>query len=276
MCSAEIGLGRLFIVADGMGGHKGGALAAQLTIDGLRRVLEATPSAASIAVLLRQAFDETNQAVYRMAHADNPETRGMGSTAVLLLIRGRTAHIAHVGDSRAYLVRKGRLRRLTTDHTRAQRMVDAAILTPEQALNHPSASVLERAVGIKPAVEFDLTEVRPIATGDAFLLCSDGLSGCVGDSEIEEVLKGNLPIAEIPKHLIDLALQKGSKDNITVQYLQYRQVNEGGSGRIVAWTAVIAAALVLLMALVYWFSSSIEFDGAKPKEATKEAPKTTK
>jgi protein phosphatase len=251
MCSARIGLGRLYIVADGMGGHKGGALAAQLTIDGLRRDLDQIPSATPVAALLRQAFERTNQDIYRLAHSGDPETQGMGSTAVLVLVCDRTAHIAHVGDSRAYLFRKGRLRRMTTDHTRAQRMVEAAILTPQQARDHPSASVLDRAVGIKPAVEVDLTEIQPIEKGDAFLLCSDGLSGCISDGEIEEVLKGGLPVAEIPRRLFDLGLLKGSKDNITVQYLQYGQSKQGKSARILSWAVVAAAASALLIGLIY-------------------------
>jgi protein phosphatase len=253
MCSARIALGQLHIVADGMGGHKGGAMAAQLTIDGLRRDLDQAPSAAPVAALLRQALERTNQNVYRLAHSGDPGTHGMGSTAVVLLIRDRTAHIAHVGDSRAYLLRKGRLRRITTDHTRAERMVQAAILTPEQARDHPSASVLDRAVGIQPDIEVDLAEINPIKRGDAFLLCSDGLSGCVRDGEIEEVLKGGLPVAEIPRRLIDLGLSKGSKDNITVQYLQYGQRERGKSATILGWAAVAAAA-ALLIGLIYYLN----------------------
>ena len=255
MCSMRVGLGRVHIVADGMGGHKGGALAAQLTIEGLRRDLDQASSTTRVDPLLRQAFERTNQDVYRMAHSGDPETQGMGSTAVLLLISGRTAHIAHVGDSRAYLYRKGRLRRVTTDHTRAQRMVAAAILTPEQALDHPSASVLERAVGIKPAIEVDMTQVRPVKKGDGILLCTDGLSGCVSDGEIEDVLRAGLPIPEIPRRLVDLALRKGSKDNITVQYLQYGKSKHNGLARILRWTAVAAVTLALLIGLIHLFNS---------------------
>lgn len=255
MCSMRVGLGRVHIVADGMGGHKGGALAAQLTIEGLRRDLDQASSTTRVDPLLRQAFERTNQDVYRMAHSGDPETQGMGSTAVLLLISGRTAHIAHVGDSRAYLYRKGRLRRVTTDHTRAQRMVAAAILTPEQALDHPSASVLERAVGIKPAIEVDMTQVRPVKKGDGILLCTDGLSGCVSDGEIEDVLRAGLPIPEIPKRLVDLALRKGSKDNITVQYLQYGKSKHNGLARILRWTAVAAVAVALLIGVIHLFNS---------------------
>ena len=254
MYSARVGLGQLHIVADGMGGHKGGALAAQMTIDGLRRDLDQAPPATPVAHLLRQAFERTNQDVYRIAHSGDPETQGMGSTAVLLLISDRTAHIAHVGDSRAYLYRKGRLRRMTTDHTRAQRMVEAAILTPEQALDHPSASVLERAVGIKPAIEVDITRIHPVKKGDGILLCTDGLSGCVSDGEIEDILRGAPPIQEIPKRLIEIALRKGSKDNITVQYLQYGESKRRSRGiaSILRWAVVAAVAGALLAGLIYF------------------------
>jgi serine/threonine protein phosphatase PrpC len=254
MCSARVGLGQLHIVADGMGGHKGGALAAQMTIDGLRRDLDQAPPTTPVAHLLRQAFERTNQDVYRIAHSGDPETQGMGSTAVLLLISDRTAHIAHVGDSRAYLYRKGRLQRMTTDHTRAQRMVEAAILTPEQALDHPSASVLERAVGIKPAIEVDITQIHPVKKGDCILLCTDGLSGCVSDGEIEDVLRGAPPIQEIPKRLVEIALRKGSKDNITVQYVQYGESKRRAHGivSILRWTVIAAVAGALLIGLIYF------------------------
>ncbi len=201
-----------------------------------------------------------------MAHSGDPETQGMGSTAVVLLIRDQTAYIAHVGDSRAYLFRKGRLRRMTKDHTRAQRMVDAAILTPEQALDHPSASVLERAVGIKPALEIDVTDTHP-ANEDAFLLCSDGLSGCVSDAEIEGILKGGMPVADIPRRLVDLALLKGSKDNITVQYLQYGQTTPGSS-RALRWTLIAAVAGAALIGLAYLIYSYAAYRTARRADAS--------
>jgi PPM family protein phosphatase len=247
MCSMRVGSWRLHIVADGMGGHKGGALAAQLTIEGLRHDVEKASSTTPVVALLQQAFEKTNQEVYRMAHSGSSETQGMGSTAVLVLISDRTAHIAHVGDSRAYLYRKGRLRRLTKDHTRAQRMVDAGILTPKQALDHPSTSVLERAIGIKQAVEVDMTQINPVIMGDGVLLCTDGLFGCVSDGEIEEVLRGGLTIPEIPERLVDLALRKGSKDNVTVQYLQYGRSKTylGGLKRLLRWTASLRTMIGL-------------------------------
>ena len=262
MCSTRIGLGRLHILADGMGGHKGGALAAQLTIDGLRRDLDHAPPTASVIPLLRRAFARANQDVYQKAHSDDPETQGMGSTAVLLLIADRTAYVAHVGDSRAYLLRKGRLRRLTKDHTRAQRMVDAAVLTPEQALDHPSASVLERALGTKPEVEVDVAHIL-LLKADVILLCSDGLSGCVGDGDIQKILTSGLPVSEMPRRLVDLALRRGSKDNITVQCIQYGRTSR--LPRVLRWALIITvAALVLLAYPVY---SYMGYRGTKIDEA---------
>jgi serine/threonine protein phosphatase PrpC len=253
MCSVTMPSGRLHIVADGMGGHKGGALAAQLTIDGLRRVLEQAPAGISIPSLLRQAFEQTNLEVHRMAHSGDAETDGMGSTAVVLWIREQSGHIAHVGDSRAYLFRDGRLRRMTKDHTTAQKMVEAGILTPEQALDHPSASVLERAIGIRPAIEVDLTQIEPIQKGDGMLLCSDGLSGCVSDGEIEEILKSRLTATETVKRLVDIAIAKGSKDNITVQYTQYGQVPAKSAARVPPWATLAVVGAALLLGLIYFF-----------------------
>src|SRR5262249_31787953 len=189
MQQKRVELGEIYIVADGMGGHKGGDLAAQLTVDGLSDYLSKASRNERIDPALKQAFEETNQRVYDKAHSGDPMTQGMGSTAVLLLISRRTAYVAHVGDSRAYLYRDGRLRRLTTDHTRAQKMIDAGILTPKDAQDHPSASVLERAIGSKPIIEMEMTKVSRLKRGDGILLCSDGLSGYANDSDIESVLR---------------------------------------------------------------------------------------
>ncbi len=221
MSGAEIPLGQLYIVADGMGGHKGGAMAAELTIVGLQRHIAAAPPDASGEEVIRAAFKKVNENVYQKAHSDNPETEGMGSTAVLLLISNGVARLAHVGDSRAYLYRQDQLRQLTKDHTIVQKMVDAGMLTLEEAANHPNASVLERAVGSKPSVEVDISDELRIHNGDAILLCSDGLSGYVTDAEIQEVLRSPATVQQVTEQLVQLALDQGGEDNITVQFVQY-------------------------------------------------------
>jgi protein phosphatase len=135
-------------VADGMGGHKGGAMAAELTVNGLQQFFSAASRDSSVEKIIRTAVNKVNETVYREAHSGDPATKGMGSTVVMLLISDRIARLAHVGDSRAYLYRKGRLRLMTKDHTVVQKMVEAGMLKPAEesilqtpaCLNVPSAA----------------------------------------------------------------------------------------------------------------------------------------
>jgi protein phosphatase len=273
MQQKRVELGEIYIVADGMGGHKGGGLAAQLTVDGLSDNLSKASRNERVDPALKRAFEETNQRVYDKAHSGDPMTKGMGSTAVLLLISGRTAYVAHVGDSRAYIYRDGRLRRLTTDHTRAQKMIDAGILTPKDAQDHPSASVLERAIGSKPVIEMEMTKVSRLQRGDGILLCSDGLSGYASDSDIEGVLRETPTIKEVPKRLFDLALQRKSKDNITVQFLQYglgAQVRSSRT-RLLYWMAPSAIGVALLIGLFHAYDAFVRDRTAQLVEALNEA-----
>lgn len=219
MSWVSIPWGQLFIVADGMGGHAGGAEAAYLTISGLERHLTEISKNLPVEEAIRSAFEKTNLDVYTKAHAGDPATEGMGSTAVMLLIINHTAKIAHVGDSRAYHYRNGKINLLTKDHTYVQRMVDASMLTPEQARNHPSASMLERAIGSKATIAADINSVS-LKEGDSILLCSDGLSGYAEDMEIEMTIDDSLSAQENVDRLINLALQKGGKDNVTIQFLR--------------------------------------------------------
>lgn len=222
----QLGLGQVYIVADGMGGHKGGALAAELTVANLQQHLSDASPQAPAEEVIRQAFEKTNALLYERAHCGDQDTEGMGAAVVLLLISGSVARVAHVGDSRAYLYRKGRLQQLTTDHTRVQRMIDAGMLTPQQAREHPEASLLERAVGHKPHIEVDIGPDLLLEEGDGILLCSDGLSGYIDDREIETMVRSGVAVQEIADRLVNLALGKGGHDNITVQFIQYGERKE--------------------------------------------------
>lgn len=221
MSGSTIPSGHLYIVADGMGGHKGGAVAAEMTVNGLQQYIKNAPTDLPADVMIRSAFNEVNQSVYLKARSKSEDLKGMGSTAVLLLVTGRTARVAHVGDSRAYLYRRGRLIPLTTDHTVVQRMVETGMIHADEAFKHPNANILDRAIGNRPSVEVEITDELTLENGDAVLLCSDGLTGYVMDAEITEVLAGNEPVQGIPRRLIDLALKKGGEDNVTVQFIQY-------------------------------------------------------
>src|SRR5215831_13888986 len=220
MSGARVPLGHLYIVADGMGGHKGGALAAQMAVEELQRHIGQAPAGESADAVIEAAFKAANDAVYKRSSSGDATVAGMGTTAVLALILGRQAKLAHVGDSRAYLYRNHRLSQLTTDHTIVQRMVEAGVLKPDEAVDHPQSSVLERAIGSAPTVGVDIRN-HQLEEGDALLLCSDGLSGYVAADKIEAVLRADGPVQDTTINLVRLALEAGGRDNVTVQLIRY-------------------------------------------------------
>lgn len=236
--------GDVYIVSDGMGGHRGGALAAELTVETLTQGLSRIRSVAAVPIETKHAFEEANKTVYEQGHSGAAETQGMGATAVVLLVAGSKAVVAHVGDSRAYLFTRGELRQLTKDHSRVQRMVDAGMLTAAEAMSHPDASLLERAMGTSPDVTVDISPWIPLRVGDQVLLCSDGLHGYVADSEIGTILRQEATVQELTDQLVNRALQKGGEDNITVQLIEYGRRRKRG------WTQVIGRfAIVFPIAL---------------------------
>ena len=220
-------VGDIYVVSDGMGGHRGGAVAAELTIKALQQHLSTVRTTSALEAAIKQAFDAANSTVYEQGHSGDAETEGMGATVVVLLAVGSNVMVAHVGDSRAYLYsRRGQLRRLTRDHSRVQRMIDSGVLTPAEAEAHPDAGLIERAIGSKPTVEVEIHPWLRMAHGDQILLCSDGLCGYAEDAEIAAVLAKQGSPQEAASELIRLALAKGGEDNITVQVLRY-----GSNGR---------------------------------------------
>lgn len=229
MSWTENSWGECCIVADGMGGYRGGATASRMTVEGLERHLAEAPAEWTFAQALQQAIQKTNEEVYRGAHGGNPDIANMGSTVVIALLARGQLQVAHIGDSRAYLFRRGRLNLLTKDHTSVQRMVDAGLITAEDAREHPEAHVLSRAVGTQPEVEIEIKDPTPLRPGDGILLCSDGLSGYVTDDQIEQTLRQRRSeVQSIPKVLVDLALAAGSDDNITVQFVKCGKGIAGG------------------------------------------------
>lgn len=237
--------GDVFVVSDGMGGHSGGALAAELTVQTLQQHLSAVNLTSSLATVVKGAFEAANQVVHERGHSGDAQTAGMGATAVALLVTGSRVMAAHVGDSRAYLFsRTGELRRLTKDHSRVQRMVDAGMLTPAEAERHPDASILERAIGRSPSVEVEISSWLRLRDEDQLLLCSDGLCGYVGDPEIAAVLGNHQNPQQGADQLVNLALEKGGEDNITVQLIRYE-----GDGKIMSWRQLFGPAAIVLTAV---------------------------
>jgi serine/threonine protein phosphatase PrpC len=217
--AAELGY---FVVADGMGGHRAGQLASRLAAEAAVGALEALEgSAATLTEKLRCTIAAANREIYVAAQA-KPEFSGMGTTVVsLLAAEGRVA-LAHVGDSRAYLIRGGRIRQLTDDHSVVGELVRRREITESAARKHPHRHVLTRAVGVRREVAPDLAELTS-SPGDLFVLCSDGLTGLVHDEEIAEAVNAGTDLDEICAQLVDLANERGGKDNITVVLVRHEK-----------------------------------------------------
>lgn len=218
----ETRLGHLCVVCDGMGGHAAGREAAELALATIFEVFDRAAETDAPAAVLRAAVEEASRRVFTMRTSEVAAGRP-GSTAVAVLLHAGGTEVAHVGDSRAYLVHAGQIFRITRDHSMVQEMVNAGVLTPEQAAHHPDANRITRALGMGADVEVELRPA-PVAhvTGDAFVLCSDGLCDLVQDEEILGIV-GSEPPAQAVGKLVDLANARGGHDNITVIVLRARE-----------------------------------------------------
>jgi len=212
--------GPAFVLADGMGGHAAGEAASRLAVD---TVIDRWTSGDPLTPPqgLRTAARVANEAI--MEAAREPGKRGMGTTLLALTLAGRDAHIAHVGDSRAYLVRDGACRQLTNDHSRVGEMMRMKLITPEQAATHPARSQLTQSLGADPLVRVDLIREQ-VHAGDVFVLCCDGIWDVVTRSEIADAA-GELGTTlrhagELAEHLVDTAIKRQSADNVTVVVVQ--------------------------------------------------------
>lgn len=210
--------GHLFVVCDGMGGHVGGAVASFKAVESLIEFFQKDTHDNPIQAL-DHALSFANEQIYAAAMIQ-PELKGMGTTAVAVLVRNEECYIAHVGDSRIYLFSDGKLNRLTKDHSYVQTLVDANIIADEEAENHPNKNQILQALGIAPVVKSSVC-ASPILpkTGDVFLLCSDGLNGMVNDREMERLLNQN-PLEVWPQVLVNAALEAGGKDNVTASIIE--------------------------------------------------------
>ncbi|MEX2328511.1 MAG: Stp1/IreP family PP2C-type Ser/Thr phosphatase [Nitriliruptoraceae bacterium] len=209
----------VFAVADGMGGHVAGEVAASAALEPIRALDgRVFPDGGAALDALRAAVVEANVAVTSMA-ADEPSYRGMGTTLTAVLLEGRRLHIAHVGDSRAYLLRDGQFSQITDDHTLVQHLVDEGQITPDEAVNHPQRSIITRAIGVSDDVEPDsmTLEMQP---DDVLLLCSDGLTGVVDDTTIADELASGDDLAQILSRLVEKANEAGGPDNVTAVLLR--------------------------------------------------------
>jgi len=200
----------VFAVADGMGGAQAGEVASRIAAGAFEQgVDEETPPEAQ----LKQIAQEANREIHELAQRDSSRA-GMGTTLTSALVRDDEVALAHVGDSRAYVLRDGELKRLTKDHSLVEELRRSGRLTEEQAEEHPQRSIITRALGPEPKVNVDTMTV-PAKEGDVFLLCSDGLTTMVGDDQIREILTGARSLRSAVNKLVDAANSGGGRDNIT-------------------------------------------------------------
>ncbi len=212
-----------FAIADGMGGHAAGEVASQIAIEALSEAMrrirgeskdgDSDPQDASQRLV--HAVTEGNRRICESVLARG-EWRGMGTTIVALLTLGDRAVIGHVGDSRAYLLREGQLRRLTEDHSWVGEQVRLGLLTDEEAQKHPMRNIVTRAMGNRVEIDVELNEAV-VEPGDVFMLCSDGLNSMMTDDLIREALQNHKDSPrEACEALVNLANERGGDDNITV------------------------------------------------------------
>lgn len=239
---------RLLVVADGMGGHRGGATASRLAIEALGAALARNEPPSQ--EWLERAIHEANEQVYAAAQRD-AALSGMGSTLVAILAApDDRAWVGHVGDSRAYRLRDGELEVLTEDHSVVAEMIRRGLITPEEALVHPRRNEILRSIGVDADVEPEVRELD-VRAGDRLLLCSDGLCGVVEDRELGELLAEHPPAAAALR-AIEVANDAGGPDNITAIVAEVpaksgAQPTRPGSGSTVA--IVLIAALVLALGM---------------------------
>ena len=209
----------LWVVADGMGGHARGDVASRLIVDAFRGV-DKPPSADAFAELVRKRLSLANERMRNQQPGLQPGEI-MGSTVVAFLVYKREWRCLWAGDSRAYLLRDGRLTQITRDHSVAQDMVERGELRQEQAAYHPYANRITRAIGTRN--ELLLDEYRShLRDGDTVLLCSDGLNKEVDDEEVEEIL-AQYDCDDASRELVDLALERGARDNVTVAVIKFEE-----------------------------------------------------
>lgn len=228
----------LVAVCDGMGGHQGGDYASQEAVDVLEETLVSIRKNPSCIVgkydgvqeddlpsHLRYAIKVASRKIYQKS-LDDDHLRGMGTTAVVLYFNSNKVFIANVGDSRAYRMRGGILKQVTTDHSLVNEQLKAGVITEKEAHGHKLKNIITRSVGFQQDVDVDV-DIRAVLPGDFFLLCSDGLTNMISDKDIEKIFKKEKDLSLICKTLIEVANQNGGDDNVTAVVARVDELDEG-------------------------------------------------
>ena len=225
----------LFVVADGMGGHAAGEIASKIAVDAINEFVLLTGGDEEITWpfgldenmsydgnRLKTAIRYANRKVLE-ATKEKSEYEGMATTVAAVLVDGDTANLGHVGDSRVYLVRDGKISQLTADHSWVNEQIQSGVISADQARSHPLRNVVTRALGGKPDLQVDM-QVHKMREGDILLLCSDGLTTMLPDEEIARVMReSRADVPRLARSLVDSANARGGEDNITVLLLKFQE-----------------------------------------------------
>ena len=209
-------------IADGMGGHNAGEVASALAVQVFAEKMRACPAITGPA--MHHAVEAANEAVHEESMRV-AERSGMGTTFTALAQSGSNVHLAHVGDSRAYLIRHGAVMRVTIDHTLVEEMVLKGLITPREAKHHPKRNYITRALGTADHVEVDLIQIERMP-GDVFFLCTDGLSNYVEEKKILEIAQSDASWEEKVSTAVDMALAGGGSDNITAMFVVFEEARQ--------------------------------------------------
>ena len=243
----------LFMVSDGMGGHAAGEVASSIAIE---TVGEQAPGTADD-VLLGAAVESANMSVIE-ASEQGIGKPGMGCTATAVLIEGNRMAVAHVGDSRAYVLRQGTLVRITHDHSYVEELVDSGQITADEARTHPSRSIITRALGSDPDMYADHFSLE-VNDGDRVILCSDGLSSMISDAEIESLAVSSATPQQAADNLVAAALTAGGSDNVTVVVVDV--LNDGladaARRRLVRRASIVSGVIAACLALSVLFAAAL-------------------
>jgi PPM family protein phosphatase len=215
--------GSLYAVADGMGGHAAGQIASEMALKTLIKAYYADPSP-DVAGSLKRAIFDANRLIHD-ASTMIVERSGMGTTLTAVVVRADEAYFAQVGDSRAYLIRDGKIRQVTEDHSWVAEQVKRGALTEEEAVYSPFRNVITRSLGNAPSVEPDIFQ-ETVQAGDVFVLCSDGLSGNLSRDDIKSIIAGKGP-SRAALELVDAANERGGTDNITAVVVNITDIITG-------------------------------------------------
>lgn len=206
-------LSNIFLLADGMGGHKAGDFASKTTVESILKEVSESDEL-NIVTRISQAIKKTNDLLYNKAQKEE-KFRGMGTTLVVATINDNVLQVANIGDSRLYVINQKCMRQITRDHSYVEEMVRIGTLQREKAREHPDKNIITRAVGVQSSVEVDFYEEQ-LKVGDMILLCSDGLSNMVDDHQIQSIVVNGLTPEEKAMNLVYAANDNGGRDNISV------------------------------------------------------------